>query len=397
MSPSSAFASPVPVGSIRPVGTTLSTRTPVFCLRRVHATAALKASARAEDENVRPVQIVRGRSPATVVKSASAAPASSDDGKSEMMRTLKVGLYIGLWYAFNIVYNISNKRTLNALPLAWMVSWLQLVVGIIWGAGLWVLRLRKAPKLNDGAIKALTPVAIAHTVGHVGTVASLGAVAVSFTHVVKSLEPFVNVLGSAIVLKSIFPTPVYLSLLPIVAGVIMASVSEVSFTWMGFLSAMSSNFAFTARNIISKINMNTPKGDNMNSTNLFTIIQIISVIILAPFALWMDGAKMKGAWLGATTGASAVTTPQSLFWNLIISGLFFQLYQEVSYKALDSVHPVTHAVANTVKRVVIIVTSIIVFRNPITRFNAMGSTIAILGVLLYSMTKNYYEKKAKSA
>jgi solute carrier family 35 protein E1 len=174
-------------------------------------------------------------------------------------------------------------------------------------------------------------------------------------------------------------------------------VTELSFTWLGFLSAMSSNFAFTARNIFSKISMNQPKGENMGAANLFGVLSVISTIILAPVALIIDHPwKLRKAWLAATTGATAVVTAPKLIAGIVISGLFFYLYQEVAFKALDSVHPVTHAVANTVKRIVIIVTSIIVFKNPITRANATGSAIALFGVLLYSIAKNYFPEKKRT-
>lgn len=311
---------------------------------------------------------------------------------------LKVGLYILLWYAFNIVYNISNKRVLNWFPVPWFVSWLQLLVGVLYVLPIWALRLRPAPTVPRQVLQTMLPISLGHIVGHVSTVVSLGAVAVSFTHVVKSMEPFVNVVGSAIFLNSVFPLPVYLSLLPVVTGVVMASVSEVSFTWLGFLSAMTSNFAFTARNLFSKLSMNKPKGDNMGPANLFAVLSIMSTIILAPIALIIDHpAKLISAWNAATVGAAAVVTAPKLMLYLFISGLFFYLYQEVAFKALDSVHPITHAVANTVKRVVIIVTSVFVFQNPITKANALGSSIALLGVLLYSVTKNYFPEKKRSA
>lgn len=40
--------------------------------------------------------------------------------------------------------------------------------------------------------------------------------------------------------------PVLLSLFPIIGGVALASTSELSFTWLGFLSAMGSNLTFQA-------------------------------------------------------------------------------------------------------------------------------------------------------
>lgn len=348
--------------------------------------------------------IAHARFPRLPIASASGADASAGAPlpkpaeQEKKTSTLKVGLYIVLWYAFNIVYNISNKKVLTWFPMPWFVSWVQLLIGVLYVIPLWLLRLRKKPIVPKEALKAMLPISLGHVVGHVSTVVSLGAVAVSFTHVVKSMEPFVNVVGSAIFLNSIFPFPVYASLLPVVAGVVMASVSEVSFTWLGFLSAMTSNFAFTARNIFSKLSLNKPKGENMGPANLFAVLSVMSTILLAPFALIIDHpAKLMAAWKTATVGATAVVTAPKLLAGLLISGLFFYLYQEVAFKALDSVHPITHAVANTVKRVVIIITSVFVFQNPITKANAFGSAIALSGVMLYSITKYYFPEKKKSA
>ena len=51
----------------------------------------------------------------------------------------------------------------------------------------------------------------------------------------------------------------------------------------------------------------------------------------------------------------------------------------------------THAVTNTVKRVVIILASILIFKTSITPLGAVGSGITILGALLYALAKNKYK------
>lgn len=380
-----AFIAPLPLSSRSPHHATVSLSSRVVTPLRTQPCPRRSALVHRQPVRAASASDASAKKPAPV-------PATPEKKAS----TLQVGIYILLWYAFNIVYNISNKKVLNWFPLPWFVSWFQLLVGVLYVIPLWALKLRKKPKVPKEALQALLPVSIGHIVGHVSTVVSLGAVAVSFTHVVKSMEPFVNVVGSGIFLKSFFPLPVYLSLLPVVGGVIMASVSEVSFTWLGFLSAMTSNFAFTARNLFSKVNMNKPKGENMGPANLFAVLSVMSTLLLAPVALIIDHpVKLWNAWKTATVGATAVVTAPKLIAGLIISGLFFYLYQEVAFKALDSVHPITHAVANTVKRVVIIVTSVIVFQNPVTKANATGSGIALLGVLLYSITKNYFPELPK--
>ena len=48
-------------------------------------------------------------------------------------------------------------------------------------------------------------------------------------------------------------------------------------------------------------------------------------------------------------------------------------------KALKNVHPVTHAVGNTMRRVVIMLICILVFQTPVSLTGAVGSTIAIGG------------------
>ena len=74
---------------------------------------------------------------------------------------------------------------------------------------------------------------------------------VSMIHV-QALEPFFSVVLSALFLGDSPTLPVVLTLFPIVGGVAMASVTEVTFNWPGFLAAMGSNITFQSRNVLSK-------------------------------------------------------------------------------------------------------------------------------------------------
>merc|ERR1711998_427598 len=76
----------------------------------------------------------------------------------------------------------------------------------------------------------------------------------------------------------------------------------------------------------------------------------------------------------------------------IFSGLAFYIYNEASFLTLSKLSPVTHSVANTLKRVVIIIASCIVFKTPMSLLGGIGSGIAVLGTLLYSLAKKKYSK-----
>lgn len=64
--------------------------------------------------------------------------------------------------------------------------------------------------------------------------------------------------------------------------------------------------------------------------------------------------------------------------------VFYHLYNQVSYMSLDEISPLTFSIGNTMKRISVIVSSIIVFHTPVQPINALGAAIAILGTFLYS-------------
>lgn len=172
----------------------------------------------------------------SVLRLDAAVAEEAEEPKDGMMDTLVTGSFFALWYLFNIGYNIYNKKALNALPIPWTMALLQLFVGIPYCFALWITGLRKAPKLSTDDVKTLIPSSLAHLGTHIGAVISLGAGAVSFTHIVKASEPVVSAALSAMMLGAFYSPVTYLTLLPIVGGVALASLKELSFTWLGFVS-----------------------------------------------------------------------------------------------------------------------------------------------------------------
>ena len=85
------------------------------------------------------------------------------------------------------------------------------------------------------------------------------------------------------------------------------------------------------------------------------------------------GPTAKAEWDKAV--GSGVYSQTELVVRLLVSGLSFYLYNEVSFYTLDSVHPITHAVGNTIKRVILILFSVVRFGTPMTFQSALGSTI----------------------
>lgn len=70
--------------------------------------------------------------------------------------------------------------------------------------------------------------------------------------------------------------------------------------------------------------------------------------------------------------------------------IFYHLYNQVSYMSLDEISPLTFSIGNTMKRISVIVSSIIIFRTPVQPVNALGAAIAVLGTFLYSQVTSWF-------
>lgn len=281
---------------------------------------------------------------------------------------------------------------MNVIPAPLTVGTIQFGIGAMYSALLWLTGLRATPKLTAKGKEICCKVGVYHSSGQLLSMMSLGAGPVSFTHIVKALEPFFSALVSALVFGKWMKPQVYATLIPVVGGVGYACLKERSFSWLAFWTAMGSNVAFALRAVVSKTGMTNYIGENINSVNLFGLVTIAAFLLSIPVALGIEKTVMLELWDKAVNGADAVTNSQQLMKSVILSGLFHYLNNEVMYLALGNVHPVTLAVGNTMKRVFIMVASVLVFRNPVSLQAGIGSAIGISGVLLYSLTKQHYEK-----
>ncbi len=90
---------------------------------------------------------------------------------------------------------------------------------------------------------------------------SLNAGAVSFTHIVKALEPFFSALVSGVVFGKWMNPVVYATLVPVVGGVAYACLKERAFSWLAFWTAMGSNLAFALRAVVSKSALDASGGE----------------------------------------------------------------------------------------------------------------------------------------
>merc|ERR1712129_485389 len=86
-------------------------------------------------------------------------------------------------------------------------------------------------------------------------------------------------------------------------------------------------------------------------------------------------------------------TNPAISFNLIASGLYFYGYNELATMTLKKTNAVTQSVANTAKRVIVIVGVAIVLGESLDPIKLLGCSIGIGGVFLYSVIDQLIAKK----
>lgn len=137
--------------------------------------------------------------------------------------TVKTLILIILWYATNCAYNVFNAKIKNAnFPI--ILAFLQICLGLLYPAPLYILSLRRLPTITLNDIFILAPIAISNVIGHTATViATYQPGGGTFSHVIKASEPVVSVF-LLMTINGVLPKPLSaLSLIPICYGVAYAS------------------------------------------------------------------------------------------------------------------------------------------------------------------------------
>lgn len=316
-----------------------------------------------------------------------------EEEQESFMEQAKVAGAFLLWWVLSIAYNVYNKNVLLDINLPWTLAWIQFFVGVPVNLVMWGFKLRPMPVLSRDELLKLIPVATCHALTHVSGVIALGVKvtgSVSFTHIVKSMEPIVTAVFTGVMLGMFFQWPVYAAMIPIIGGVALASMhGEIGYSNLGFGMAMCSNTFAALRAVIAKKVMAkdsfTPD-QHMTSANVYAVMTFLSTILFLPAVLIAEAPK----WADEFATLDEPGTMKVIL-EAFASGFCYYYYNEVSFFCLSKVTPVTHAVGNTAKRVLVIGSAVWIFNTPMDTNGYIGSSIAVLGTLCYSLSTKKFK------
>ncbi|CAF0795030.1 unnamed protein product [Adineta steineri] len=300
--------------------------------------------------------------------------------------TVQLCILIFLWYLISSLANIVGKRLLTIFPHPISVTLAQLFHG--WAYSIPLLRLINIPQptylysTRIYYISIIIPLAIGKLFSQLTSQISLRLVPVSYTHTVKALMPIFTVVLSRIILSEEQSFMTYISLIPIIVGVIIASLSELSFDAIGLISALFSTGLLAIQNIYSK---KTLQHIDIHHLALLSILSKFAWCLLIPFWFLFDGPQID---------IRQELTLTVIFF-MLIDGLCNFIYNVLAFTMISRLSPLSYVIAGSTKRLVVIIISILILHNPVTKMNLFGISLALVGVVLYNKIK-YDEKKQQS-
>ncbi|KAJ7533484.1 hypothetical protein O6H91_13G051500 [Diphasiastrum complanatum] len=208
---------------------------------------------------------------------------------------------------------------------------------------------------------------------------SLRFLPVSFNQAIGATTPFFTAVFAYLMTIKKESWGTYATLIPVVAGVVIASGGEPSFHLYGFIMCICATAARALKSVLQGILLSS-EGEKLNSMNLLLYMAPIAVVVLLPAALFLE-PNVLGITVALArkdmglVGLIAINSTMAYFVNL------------TNFLVTKHTSALTLQVLGNAKGAVAVVLSILLFRNPVSTMGMIGYSLTVFGVVLYSESK----------
>lgn len=171
----------------------------------------------------------------------------------------------------------------------------------------------------------------------------------------------------------------YAALVPVVAGVAIATGGEPSFHLFGFVMCVAATVGRALKTVLQGILLSSEE-EKMDSMDLLRYMAPVAVLLLVPATLAME----RDAF-GVVAGLAR--EDPSFLWLLLCNSCLAYFVNLTNFLVTKHTSPLTLQVLGNAKGAVAVVVSILIFRNPVTVVGMLGYGVTVAGVVLYGEAK----------
>ncbi|KAJ7507185.1 hypothetical protein B0H11DRAFT_1970631 [Mycena galericulata] len=259
--------------------------------------------------------------------------------------------WLAMYFCFNLGLTLYNKGVLVRFPFPYTLSALHALFGTIGGTWLATNGHFVPSRLSPRKAVVLVTFSILYAINIVVSNVSLQLVTVPFHQVVRAATPIFTILFSGALLGSQSSRSKKISLIPVVAGVGLATFGDYYFTCAGFLLTLLGTLLAALKTIFTNVS------SRPHFSNPFDLL-----FFLSPLA-FMTCLKMTA---------------------LCANGCIAFGLNVVSFSANRRVGALGMTVAANVKQVLTIVCAVVIFNLTITPLNALGILLTLVGGAWYA-------------
>eukprot|EP00040_Diaphanoeca_grandis_P024217 m.132866 g.132866 ORF g.132866 m.132866 type:complete len:396 (-) comp29636_c0_seq1:8-1195(-) len=286
--------------------------------------------------------------------------ADANSGNKSKALNFWIIFYLGSWYIFSLITLFLNKIILMEPDGdKYVLGMTQMCFTATLGAvKVYGMKRSKSNTIIEGDEKHSTfnrdmiLVGVMRGATVLLGLVSLAHVAVSFTETVKSSAPLFTVVFAKLILGEGTPWQVQVSLIPVMLGLAVCSATEISFDTIGFLAAVANNVVDCVQNVFSKKLL-----VNLTPIELQFYTSVAAAVIQMPMILY-------------TFVPNLLTHENPMSYNMMmlltIDGISFHMQSVTAYYTMSLLSPVSQSVANTLKRAILILLSILYFQNAVS-------------------------------
>ncbi|KAJ6463922.1 triose-phosphate transporter family-domain-containing protein [Mycena sanguinolenta] len=292
--------------------------------------------------------------------------------------------WLAMYFCFNLGLTLYNKGVLVSFPFPYTLSALHALFGTIGGTLLAHRGCFAPSRLDFSGTIALLAFSVLYAINIVVSNISLQLVTVPFHQVVRAATPIFTILFSGLLFGAQSSHSKKISLIPVVAGVGLATFGDYYFSYAGFFLTLLGTILAALKTIFTNV-LQTPTELPSSRSRLYFSNPFDLLFFLSPLALvhCVLLAHFTGE-LNRVRDFSLHEMSSLKLIALLLNGCIAFGLNVVSFSANRRVGALSMTVAANVKQVLTIVFAVMIFNITITTLNAVGIVLTLVGGAWYA-------------
>ncbi|KAF9403897.1 UAA transporter [Podila epigama] len=285
--------------------------------------------------------------------------------------------WLAMYFMLNLTLTIYNKAILSTFHFSfpWTLTGIHTLCSGFGALTMAHLGYFTPAQLGERENMVMLMFSFLYTLNIAISNVSLNVVSVPFHQVIRAMTPVFTIAISILFLGKRYSFLTYLSLLPLLLGVYMATVGDYSYTAMGFfLTVLGTVLAAVKTVVTNRIQVGRLQLHPLDLLLRMSPLAFVQTVIFS----WMKGE------LDEVISFCKTDMSIQLILALLVNGIIAFFLNYVSFTANKKTSALTMTVAANVKQVLSIVVAVTVFNTTIGFLNGLGIVMTLIGGACYS-------------